>query len=253
MLEWKECTVGYGNKTVLRNLSVSFDVGKFTTVIGPNGCGKSTLLRSAAGLLLPTSGQVLLDGFPLAQQTKRQTAKRVSYLSQGRFVPNMTVEQLTLHGRFPYAGYLHAYSAEDRAIARRAIEAVGLEEVAEEPLSALSGGMRQLAYIAMALTQDTDYILLDEPTTYLDIGHQLLLMERLRALADGGKGIVAVLHDLPLAFSFADEILVMKEGAFLLRGDPQTVCQSPILREVFGVSLAWNGTGYAYELLPKTM
>lgn len=252
MLELWNITVGYGKKTVLRELSASFETGKLTGIIGVNGCGKSTLLSSILGFLPLRDGRILLDGTELSTVKRGQIAKRISYLPQGRSTPDMTVEQMVLHGRFPYRSYPKRYTDADRAIARNAMERVGILEYSAHPLGALSGGMRQTAYLAMALTQDTDYILLDEPTTYLDVAHQLDLMRLLRTLAERGKGIIAVMHDLPMAFTFCDELLVINGGRAEAQEKPDALCDSPAIPSLFGVRLTRTGENgsYYYDLTP---
>ena len=196
MLEIKNVTAGYGKHTVLNDVSVAFEKGKLTSIIGVNGCGKSTLLKALLGILPLSSGEIVIDGKELCSMSRIEIARSVAYLAQGKNTPDMTVEQMVLHGRFPYLSYPRRYREADREIARKAMDAVGILHLADKSLYELSGGMRQTAYIAMAIAQDTDYILLDEPTTYLDIAHQLELMKLLRGLANSGKGIVTVMHDL---------------------------------------------------------
>lgn len=237
MLELKNITVGYGEKCVLNNLSVSFEKGTLTSIIGANGCGKSTLLKAAIGILPLSFGEVGIDGASLLSMKRNEVAKSVAYLAQGKSTPDMTVEQMVLHGRFPYLSYPRRYKAADREMARCAMETVGISDLAKKPICELSGGMRQTAYIAMALAQYTDYILLDEPTTYLDIAHQLELMHLLRKLADGGKGIITVMHDLPLAFDFSDEITVIHGGDVVLKASPAEICASDVINDVFGVRI----------------
>lgn len=152
----------------------------------------------------------------------------------------MTVFQLALHGRFPHLSYPRRYTEKDKKTALAALQKTGLAERAESPINTLSGGMRQNAYIAMALAQDTDYILLDEPTAYLDISHQLSLMKNLRDLADGGRGVAAVLHDLPLAFTFSDIIAVLDGGKIIACGEPREICESGIVKRVFGAELSFS-------------
>lgn len=238
MLELKNITVGYGKKTVLEGLDLSFERGELVSIIGINGCGKSTLLRAALGMIPVEKGEILIDEERLTDMKRTDIAKRVAYLAQGKDLPDMTVEQMVLHGRFPYLSYPRRYSARDREIAREALVSVGLGEHADEPLCALSGGMRQNAYIAMALAQDTDYILLDEPTTYLDISHQIELMKLLRELAQSGKGIVAVMHDLPMAFDFSDRICLLLGSDSAVCATPAELCASGMIEATFGVSLA---------------
>ena len=249
MIELKALSAGYGAKQVLHRVSATLERGSLTCVIGPNGCGKSTLLKATAGILPCTEGDVLIDGTALSALKRNEIARSISYLSQGRALPDMTVEQLVLHGRFPYLCYPRRYTRQDREIARSAIDRMGILPLSDQPLGRLSGGMRQTAYVAMALAQDTDYILLDEPTTYLDIRHQLDLMRILRRLADEGKGVVAVLHDLPLALTFSDRLVVMREGQILTVDTPRGICESGIIEEVFGVTVTGTPSdgGYRYQ------
>lgn len=237
MLELKDLTVGYRKKTVLNELSVSFESGKLTSLVGANGCGKTTLLKSIINVVRPSSGEIFIDGIPVSQMDRNKIAKKAAYLSQGRSVPDMTVFEMVLHGRFPYLSYPKRYSENDKTAARGAIERLGLTPHADTPLYALSGGMRQNAYLAMALAQDTDYILLDEPTTYLDVTHQLELMRILRELAHSGKGIIAVMHDLPMAFSFSDTITVIDGQKAAAQGSPTELCDSPLISDIFGVRM----------------
>lgn len=246
MLELKNIRAGYGKRQILNGVSLDLPKGRLVTVIGPNGSGKSTLFKSAAGIIPTLSGEVLIDGAKAVDLSRSETAKKIAYLAQGKSVPDMTVFQLVLHGRFPYLSYPRRYTEKDKGLAIAALKKTGLAERAESPLSSLSGGMRQNAYIAMALTQDTDYILLDEPTTYLDISHQLSLMKNLRELAHGGKGVAAVLHDLPLAFTFSDIIAVLDKGEITACGEPRQICQSGIISEVFGTKLYYSDAEKCY-------
>ena len=237
MLELNRISAGYGKQTVLDGISVDFEKGKLTSIIGVNGCGKSTLLKAILGILSLSNGEIFIDGENLLTISRNEIAKKIAYLSQGKNIPDMTVEQMVLHGRFPYLSYPRRYSSHDRKVAIKAMEIVGVAEFAHKPLYSLSGGMRQNAYIAMALAQDTDYILLDEPTTYLDISHQIELMKLLRKLADNGKGIIAVMHDLPMAFNYSDEILVIENGKSRVQSNPIDICGSAVIKEVFNVQI----------------
>lgn len=248
MLELNKVSAGYGRKTVLEDISAAFPKGKLTSIIGVNGCGKTTLLKTVLGMLPVGSGEIRMDGVLLSNLTRNEIAKKAAYLAQGKSTPDMTVEQMVLHGRFPHLQYPRRYTEQDREIACAAMERVGIEALAEQPMSTLSGGMRQNAYIAMALAQSTDYILLDEPTTYLDISHQLELMKTLRELADGGKGIIAVMHDLPMAFHFSDEIVLIHRGKIQTVATPEDLWDSDEIREIFGVRLSKNECGqFCYQ------
>lgn len=246
MLKINEICAGYGARQVLFEVSAELNKGDIVSVIGPNGCGKSTLLRAMAGLIKITSGDVMIDGAAASDLSRNEVAKRIAYLPQGKSTPDMTVEQMVLHGRFPYLDYPRRYSAADRRIALEAMRAVGVDSEAERPLCALSGGMRQNAYIAMALAQSTDYVLLDEPTTYLDASHQISLMDTLCALARSGKGIVAVLHDIPLALGYSDKVLLMSEGRAVAFGTPDEILRSGLIEKIFGISVLRDANGGYY-------
>ena len=237
MLELKHITTGYGSKNILSDITISFEKGKMTSIIGVNGCGKSTLLKAILGILPLSGGEILLDGEDLRSMSRVEIAKKISYLSQGKNTPDMTVEQMVLHGRFPYLSYPRRYRAVDREMAKNAMDSVGILHLADRQLYELSGGMRQNAYIAMALAQDTDYILLDEPTTYLDIAHQLELMKLLGTLARHGKGVIMVMHDLPLAFDFSDEIVAIQNGMVMAHTTPSEMATLSVMHEIFGVRM----------------
>lgn len=228
MVEIKHLSAGYGEKTILHDVSITFPAGTVTAVVGPNGCGKSTLLKTIAGLLPPTSGEVLAE---------EPRAQHVAYLPQSRRLPEMTASRLVLHGRFPWLGWPRRYRAEDYAIAQKAMERLGVAEFADTPLSELSGGTRQKCYLAMLLAQDAPTILLDEPTSFLDIAHQLRLMELCRELAAEGRALVLVLHDLPLALQYADRVAVLDGGRLLALGTPGEMMSTDILQKTFNVQI----------------
>ena len=248
MIELQDLCAGYGKRQILHGISLSIHSGELLSVIGPNGSGKSTLLKAIVGILSPEAGEVRIDSMRANALSRTEVARKVAYLAQGKSTPDMTAEQMVLHGRFPYLHYPRRYGARDREIAAAAMEQTGILAFADRPMAALSGGMRQNAYIAMALAQDADYILLDEPTTYLDIAHQLELMKTLRRLADGGKGVAAVLHDLPLAFTFSDRVAVLADGGIAACDTPAALCKSGVVKEIFGVALIGDGdAGYRYR------
>ena len=244
MLELHKIASGYGKKQVLTDISAAFHPGELTVILGPNGCGKSTLLKTVLGLLPAVEGQIILDGMPLAQMASEQIAKKIAWLPQGNQAPNMTAEQLVLCGRFPHLSYPRRYGRKDRQAARAAMEQLGIGHLADTAVHALSGGQRQSVYIAMALAQDTEYILLDEPTTYLDIGNSFALMDTLKKLTRQGKGILAVLHDLPLALEYADRVLILDKGRIAGEGTPEEVCAAGIPDRVFGIRLEKTKDGY---------
>ena len=244
MLQIRDLTAGYSGKPVLSGISLTIPAGKVTVIAGPNGCGKSTLLKAVAGVL-PSEGAILLDGQELDAKDPRKRAQAVAFLPQNRSVPEITVERLVLHGRFPYLCYPRRYRKADLEIARGAMARMGIEDLAQRSVATLSGGQRQKAYIAMALAQDTQVVLLDEPNTFLDIAHQLQLMEQARALAAEGKTVVLVLHDLAMALEYADELVVLSRGTVLCQGGPQAVFDSGCLGEAFGVAVErrWTSEG----------
>lgn len=249
MIELKAVSAGYGKNIVLKDVSVTFKTGKLATVIGVNGCGKSTLLKAILGMLPLSDGEITIDGNILGNMTRNEIARKVAYLAQEKNTPDMTVEQLVLHGRFPHLSYPRRYTKQDHEIAFSAMEQVGISGLAANPLYTLSGGMRQNAYIAMALAQGTDYVLLDEPTTYLDISHQLELMKTLRTLADSGKGVVAVMHDLPMALTFSDRVVLLNDGRVISDDTPERVCEQKTIDSVLGVAVKCSADGrtYCYE------
>lgn len=235
MLEARNLSAGYPGRAVLTGVSLAARPGRVLALLGPNGCGKSTLLRTMAGLLPPLGGEVLLDG--RRDYSPRQAAQRVAYLPQSRTAPNITVRRLVLHGRFPYLSYPRRYGREDYEAVDRALAAADALDLADRPLPELSGGQRQKAYLAMALAQETEAILMDEPTTFLDIRHQLEVLALVRRLAGEGRAVALVLHDLCLALTMADDAAVLGEGRLLALGEPEEIYQSGILARVMGVSL----------------
>ena len=237
MIQLEHISAGYGGPLVVQDVSLDLNPGEVLVLLGPNGCGKSTLLRVIAGLQPPAGGQVLVDGQPAGRLTRRQLAQKVTYLPQSRTVPNITAYRMVLHGRFPYLSYPRRYRPEDHAAARKALEQADAWELAQLPVQTLSGGQRQKVYLAMALAQDTQTILMDEPTTYLDIQHQLDLLAFSQALAREGRAVVLVLHDLCLALRFAHRGAVMAGGRLLQTGTPDELFSSGTLKTTFHTPL----------------
>lgn len=237
MIELSHLRAGYPGREVLHDITLNFPDGAVSVLLGPNGCGKSTLLRTIPRLLPCQQGSILLDGQLVEQLTQRQIAQQVAYLPQSRNVPNITALRMVLHGRFPYLKYPRRYRQQDWQIARQALEWVGATELSERALPQLSGGQRQKVYLAMALAQDTRHILMDEPTTYLDISSQLEVMELARRLAGQGRAVVLVLHDLCLAMQYGDRIFLLSEGVLRERGTPEKVYVSGALDALMGVHL----------------
>lgn len=251
MLELKNVCSGYGKKQVLRDVSATFKKGEITSIIGPNGCGKSTLLKTIIGALPLTQGDILIDGKSICGMKSKNIARQIAYMPQSRNIPDMTVGQLVLHGRFAHLDYPRVYSENDKKIAAEAMRETGVLHLANERLDTLSGGMRQNAYIAMTLAQNTDYILTDEPTTYLDISNGLQLMKKLKELASGGKGVIMVMHDIALAMRCSDKIAVMSDGVLEAFDTRENVFNSGVIDKVFGVRLkrteTYNGYQYFFE------
>ena len=237
MLEIRDLHAGYGAAEILRGIDLDIPRGRITVLAGPNGCGKSTLLKSIAGMIPVSRGTIRLEGDNLGNLEPKQRAQKIAFLAQSRQIPEIEVRRLVLHGRFPYLSYPRRYRQADQDIARRSMEIMGISDLADRYLRTLSGGQCQKAYIAMALAQDTPVVLMDEPTTYLDIRHQLQMMQQSRFLADAGKTVVLVLHDLTMALKCADHLVVMEQGKVLGQGAPETVYGSGWLDRAFGVGV----------------
>ena len=237
MIELKNVCAGYEGKTVLKNANVAFEPGKITVLIGPNGCGKSTLLKSVVRINPHTSGTILVGGVKIEELNSAKLARNVAYLAQNKKAPDISVLKMVLHGRFAYLSYPRKYRPQDIEIAKNALEWAGMEDQAENIVSKLSGGMQQKVYIAMALAQDADTILMDEPTTYLDVVHQLRLMEMARELAKEGKAVVMVLHDLTQALQIADKVVVLKAGEIIAQGTAEEIFESGSIQKAYNVEL----------------
>ena len=228
MVELRNITAGYGEKTILHDISLAFPPGTVTAILGVNGCGKSTLLKAAVGLIPIMGGAVLAD---------EPRARHIAYLPQTRRLPELTAGRLVLHGRFPWLGWPRIYRQEDHAAAKTAMERLDVAQFADIPMSELSGGTRQKIYLAMALAQEASTILLDEPTSFLDPGHQLRFLELCRELAAEGRAVALVLHDLSLALRFADRLAVLDGGRLIALGTPDEMMSTEILQKTFGVRI----------------
>lgn len=229
-------TVGYGDRTVIDSLDVTIPPGVVTTIIGPNGCGKSTLLRTLSRLLKPTSGSVVLDGEDIARLRTRDVAKKLGLLPQAPVAPEgLTVADLVARGRHPHQSWLRQWSSDDASVVERALAMTGVADLADRPVDALSGGQRQRVWISMTLAQGTDLLLLDEPTTYLDLAHAIDVLDLVDDLHESGCTVVMVLHDLNLAARYSDNLIVMKAGSVLAQGHPREVLTAELLHEAFGL------------------
>ena len=235
MIELRHLSAGYGGRPIVEDVSLSFPEGAVTVILGPNGSGKSTLLKAALGLLDVGKEQIFYDGVPIERLKRRQVAQQAALLAQTRSGSDIQAERLVLHGRFPYLSYPRQYTEKDRSIAREAMERTGAAAYADCLVNRLSGGQRQSVYLAMLLAQQTKSVFLDEPTTFLDIRHQLELMDWVRQLAQEGRAAVMVLHDLPLAMEYADRIALLERGRLVFEGTPEELYASGKIEGVFGV------------------
>lgn len=236
-LSGHDLRLAYGESVVADDIGIVIPDGVFTAIIGPNGCGKSTLLRALSRLLKPAKGHVLLDGRDIHAQSARHVARQLGLLPQSAIAPpGITVQDLVARGRHPHARFLRQWSTEDARTVAAAMAATDLGDLAQRPLESLSGGQRQRAWIAMALAQDTSLLLLDEPTTFLDLAHQIDLMELLSSLNRlQGRTLVAVLHDLNQACRYASHLIAMKEGRIMAEGPPSEIVDAKLVEAVFGV------------------
>lgn len=235
VIQANNLTLTYGKKSVFSNLDVLIPKGKITVFIGSNGCGKSTLLRSLARLLKPQEGHIILDGSDIAKLPAKEVARRLAILPQGPIAPEgLTVQQLVKQGRYPYQSFLQQWSREDETMVKKALEVTHMDELAGRSIDSLSGGQRQRAWIAMTLAQNTSTILLDEPTTYLDMTHQIDILDLLFDLNEQeNRTIVMVLHDINLACRYAHHIVAVKEGHIYAQGEPENIVNEQLIQDVF--------------------
>ncbi|GGF31452.1 putative siderophore transport system ATP-binding protein YusV [Halobacillus andaensis] len=228
-------TLGYGDQVIIDSLDIQIPKGKVTVLIGGNGCGKSTLLRSLARLLKPKSGEVILDSADISKMRTKDVAKKMAILPQSPTTPEgLTVYQLVKQGRYPYQSWAKRWSVEDEEAVTKALHDTNLTELKDRSVDSLSGGQRQRAWIAMTLAQNTDLILLDEPTTYLDMTHQIDILDLLFDLnQDNGRTVVMVLHDINLACRYADHIVAVKDKEVYAQGKPEEVVTCDLMQHVF--------------------
>ncbi|MDO5093564.1 MAG: ABC transporter ATP-binding protein [Propionibacteriaceae bacterium] len=237
LLEAQALSVSYGDGDIVRDVDLAIPDGGFTTIVGPNACGKSTLLRALARLLPPSQGRVLLDGQPISSLPSRQMARRLALLPQAQTMPEgLRVRDLVARGRFPHQSFFRRWSDDDERAVARALAVTSTSAIADRLVDELSGGQRQRAWIATLLAQDTPIVLLDEPTTFLDLTHQIEVLELCASLQRDGRTVVAVLHDLGLAARYATHMVAMKEGRISAQGTPAEVITPEIMRDTFGLA-----------------
>ncbi|MBS4209502.1 ABC transporter ATP-binding protein [Bacillus sp. FJAT-50079] len=234
---WTEnITIKYDDRVISENLSVKIPPGSFTAIVGPNACGKSTLLRTLSKLIKPSKGHVLLDGKKITAYKSKEVARKLGLLPQSSTAPDgITVANLIAHGRYPYQSLMKQWTDEDEKAVLTAMELTNTSSLSHRFVDELSGGQRQRVWIAMVLAQQTPLLLLDEPTTYLDIAHQIELLELFTDLNEQGNTLVAVLHDLNHAARYANHIIAMKEGRMISQGNPKEIVTAQLVEEVFGL------------------
>lgn len=235
-LAGRDVTIGYGDKTIISGLDVQIPTGEFTVIVGPNACGKSTLLRALARMLPVKGGVVELDGAPIGSYPAKETARRLGLLPQSPVAPDgIVVADLVARGRYPHQGMLRQWSDADEAAVTAAMARAHVDTLADRPVTDLSGGQRQRVWVAMALAQQTPILLLDEPTTYLDIAHQVEVLNLARELQREGRTVVVVLHELSLAFRYATNLIVMRDGEIVAHGDVGDVVTEDLIERVYGL------------------
>ncbi|MFI2366480.1 ABC transporter ATP-binding protein [Promicromonospora sp. NPDC019610] len=230
-------SLGYDGLKVIENLDLTLPDGKITAVVGPNACGKSTLLRGLARLHPLDAGRITLGGADITQMPRKELARKVGMLPQSSIAPDgVRVAELVSRGRYPHQGWFGRHSSDDDAVVTTALESTGVAELADRPVAELSGGQRQRVWIAMVLAQQTDIVLLDEPTTFLDVRHQLDLLDLLTELnRNQGTTVAMVLHELNLAARYADHLVVMSAGRIVAEGLPSDVLTREVVDEAFGL------------------
>ncbi|KQR84999.1 ABC transporter ATP-binding protein [Microbacterium sp. Leaf179] len=236
-LSAEKLTLSYGDRTIIDELDLELPAGRITAIVGANGCGKSTLLRALARLLPPKTGRVVLDGKALHERPSKEIARILGLLPQSPIAPEgIAVADLVGRGRHPHQRALARWSARDYEVVAEALAATGISDLADRSIDELSGGQRQRVWIAMALAQETDILLLDEPTTFLDVAHQVEVLDLLTDLnRDRGTTTVMVLHDMNMAARYADHLVALRDGRIVAAGDPSAVMTSELIADVFGL------------------
>ena len=247
MIRISHLCAGYGDQQILHDLSLSIPKNSITAIVGPNGCGKTTLLRVLTGQLSPTGGSITLCSKALSAYGRKELARTVALLPQTRSTPDLTVETLVQHGRYPHLGLPRRLTGKDLTIVRTAMEQTDVAPLAHRPIRELSGGQQQRAYIAMALAQDTELIVLDEPTTHLDLNRQFELLDLIGQLRQAGKTIVLVLHDLDHALRFSDQLILLEAGRLVQQGTPRELLRSGTLEQVFRITIREAEGGYIFS------
>lgn len=235
MIEMRDVSFSYGKTPVLKHIDLQFESGKLYAVVGPNGCGKTTMIKHLAGLLKPAEGEIRLEQREYREYGRKEFARRVALLPQGRNVPDISVYDLVCCGRYPYLDVSKRMKPEDEQAVYAALQTTDTLCMKDKNIKKLSGGERQRAYIAMLYAQDTPCVLLDEPTTHLDMSYGFQIMEMLKQMREAGKCVIAVLHDLPFALKYADEIVLMQDGKVVSVANPEAIVESGTLNEVMQI------------------
>lgn len=253
MIKCQNLVCGYNHNVKVNRLNLEILKGKVTVIIGPNGSGKSTLLKTMAGLLVPIEGNIELNHQNINLYTPKQRAKYCSFLPQTRPLPSISVQSLIAHGRFPYLGFSRQMSALDKTFVESSIQQLQLEKYRHTNLQQLSGGEQQKAYLGMMMAQNSELLLLDEPTTYLDIQHQFSILKDICDYSKKGKTLIIVLHDITQALRYGDQILLMDQGNILFQGNKKELINTGLIEKVFQVQIKTfvENEEETYFIIPK--